>query len=109
MIILLQIYKTFPIFIEIDKEMWLFYIKNRCNHQQIALYHLQAIQVYFTIFLYSFVNSTTFSIICINCIMYFSNLHTSAIALCSEKFYQVFFDERSEQSSSHSYQTQKPR
>ena len=27
MIILLQIYKTFPIFIEIDKEMWLFYIK----------------------------------------------------------------------------------
>jgi len=27
MIILLQIYKTFPIFIEINKEMWLFYIK----------------------------------------------------------------------------------
>ena len=81
MIILLQIYKTFPIFIDINKEMWLFYIKNRHNHQQIALYHLQAIQVYFIIFLYSFVNSTTFSIICINCIMYFSNLHTSAIEL----------------------------
>ena len=27
MIILLQIYKTFPIFIEINREMWLFYIK----------------------------------------------------------------------------------
>ena len=47
--------KLFPYFIEINKEMWLCYIKNRHNHQQIALYHLQAIQVYFTIFLYSFV------------------------------------------------------
>ena len=51
MIILLQIYKTFPIFIENNKEMCLFYIKNRHNHQYsrqlIALYHLQAVQVYF--------------------------------------------------------------
>ena len=38
---MLQIYKIFPIFIENNKEVCPYYIKNRHNRQQITLYYFQ--------------------------------------------------------------------